>query len=376
MYGGALTREARPPSSVPSERRHLHLVAYTDAEAFGGAEQCLGTLLAFLDPGIDVTVLGTSAAIVEAVAARRPGAHRAVVPPARDKWSLRPIVAQLRAMRQLRPDVCHVNLRTPYACQYGLLAALLTRGTRVVAVEHLPLHSESRLRRWFKRRTSRRLAAHVAVGEHVARLVEHDAGLPVGSIAVIRNGVPARRSDLSERLAQGPVVGSVGRLARQKGFDVLIDALALLPGVTAVVVGDGEERASLERQAHEIGVSDRFRVTGWTDRVESFLGGFDVFVLPSRFEGFPLVALEAMQAGLAIVATDVGSVAEAVANEETGLLVGSEDPASLAAAIQRLIDDSVLRRRLGERGREVWAAQFDAVTMASAYEALYGRLTS
>jgi glycosyltransferase involved in cell wall biosynthesis len=275
-------------------------------------------------------------------------------------------------MRNLRPDVCHVNLRTPYACQHGLLAAILTPRAHVVAVEHLPLRAGSRLLRWLKRRTSRRLAAHIAVSDSAARAVEEDAGLKTGSIAVIRNGVPAQPDDTArERLVSGSVIGSTGRLDRQKGFDLVIDALPLLPGVTAVLVGDGPERVALEHRAKEADVADRVILTGWTDRVASLLRGFDVFVLASRFEGLPLVILEAMEAGLPVVASSVGGVSEAVADGETGLIVPPEDSVSLAAGVRKLLADEELRRRLGRRGREVWAAEFDAARMAEEYERLY-----
>jgi glycosyltransferase involved in cell wall biosynthesis len=350
----------------------MHLVAYTDAESFGGAEQSLATLLAFLDARIRVTVLGTRRSIVEAIAAGRAGASSKVVPAVRAKWDLRAILSHIAALRALRADVCHINLRTPYACQYGLLAAILARGVRTVAVEHLMLHTESPFRRWLKRRTSSRLAAHVAVSERMARLVEEDAALPRGSIGVIRNGVPGHSAGAAaQRLAPGPVIGSVGRLDPQKGFDVLIDALSLLEGVTGVVVGDGDERAALERRAEQAGVADRFILTGWTSTVADLLRGFDLFVLASRYEGVPLVLLEAMEAELAVVATDVGGIAEAVTPEKTGLLVPPEDPPALAAAIRRLLDDQQLLHRLGRRGREVWAAEFTAPLMAAAYERVY-----
>jgi len=353
-------------------RRELHLVAYTDASRFGGAEQCLATVLALLDPDIRVTVLGTCGPIVAQVAEQRPGASSRVVPAVVRKWHLRPILAHIRTMRNLRPDVCHVNLRTPYACQYGLLATTLTPGVRTVAVEHLPLHTDSPFRRWLKKRTSSRLAAHVAVSDSTARAVEADAGLEAGSISVIRNGVPAEPDGTAgERLAAGPVVGSTGRIDSQKGFDLLVDALALLPAVTAVIVGDGAERGALEQRAERAGVGDRLIITGWTDRVATLLRGFDVFVLASRFEGLPLSVLEAMEAGLPVVATSVGGVSEAVADGETGLLVPPEDPVSLAAGVRKLLADEELRRRLGRRGREVWAAEFDAARMAEAYERLY-----
>lgn len=353
----------------------LRLVAYTDADGFGGAEQVLGTLIERLSIDIEVVVMGVDEGIVSRVAQRRPGTRTVVVPPVRHKRDIRAIIQQVRVMRALSPDVCHVNLCTPYACQYGLLAAFLSRGTKVVAVEHLPLSSQSPVRRLLKRRSSARLAAHVAVGAWAARLVEEDAGLPLGSIAVIHNGVPAPVGmGPAERLAAGPVIGAVGRLDRQKGFDVLLDAIVSLPGANLVIVGGGGERDALERQARELGVSSRVVITGWRDDARSLLGGFDVFALPSRYEGFPLVVLEAMQAGVPVVATDVGSVSEAVTDSETGLLVPPDDPTALAAALASMLDDDPLRQRLAENGRTLALGRFEAMTMARAYERLYRTL--
>jgi glycosyltransferase involved in cell wall biosynthesis len=353
--------------------KEIHLVAYTDATAFGGAEQCLATVLEHLGPRFKVTVVGVADTIVRAVAGEA-RADYALVPPVGNRWSLGAIREHLRVFRSLRPDVCHINLQTPYAAQYGLVAALLTRGARVVAVEHLPLHSDSKVRRWLKRQTSRRLSAHIAVGEQAARVIENEAGLRAGSIGVIRNGVPARPGDEIEHVAPSPVIGSVGRVDVQKGYDVLVDALPLVPGATAVIVGDGPARSSVEARAADVGVADRLVITGWRESVSPLLRSFDVFVLPSRYEGLPLSVLEAMEVGLPIVATDVGSVREALTAEETGLLVPPGDAVGLAGAVRRLLDDRDLRRRLGDAARARWAAEFDAATMVAAYERLYETL--
>jgi glycosyltransferase involved in cell wall biosynthesis len=102
---------------------------------------------------------------------------------------------------------------------------------------------------------------------------------------------------------------------------------------------------------------------------------FDVFVLPSRFEGFPLVLVEAMLAALPVVATDVGSVSESVVDGETGLLVPAEDAAALARAIRELLDDRPRSQEMGRRGRERAHNQFSVAGMAKAYLALYEEVT-
>jgi glycosyltransferase involved in cell wall biosynthesis len=347
------------------------LAVYTDSGYAGGAETSLGHLLAELDRGLDVTVLGVAREVVERLAARRPGAEAHVLPPVRTKASVRPFAAHVRAVRRLRPELFHANLSTPAACRYGLLAAELVPGVRAVAVEQLPYPLHGRLQRGLKRLVSRRLAAHVAVGERAAREVEELVGLPRGSVRTIRNGVPDVELEPLPRPFEGPILGSLGRLDRQKGHDVLLRALAELPEARLVLVGDGPERAALEELALELGLGERVLFAGWQEEPRRWLTAFDAFVLPSRFEGFPLAVVEALLARVPVVASDVGSVAEAVREGETGLLVPAEDERALAAALRRLLGDEALRRRLGERGRELALESFTAAAMARSFERLY-----
>jgi glycosyltransferase involved in cell wall biosynthesis len=354
--------------------RPMRLVLYTDADDIGGVELSMCNLVAHLDDAIEVAVVGTSAEIVSAVVASRPAARPMIVPPRRATFDRSSLRAHLRAMRSLRPDICQLNLRDPYTCGYGFLAGLLTPGVRLVAVEHLPIPTDSRRQHLVKNLQSRLLAAHVAVGEASARYVEEFVGLPSGSVIPIPNGVPTPTRHPVHRLAAGPVVGAVGRFHPQKGFDLLIEAVAPLDGVTLVLVGDGPERARLVELAEAEGMRDRLVLTGWTRDVGSYLAGFDVFALPSRFEGLPLSIIEAMLVGLPVVSTRVGSVAEAVAHERTGLLVSPEDVLSLRAAIARLIADDDLRETMGRRGEEYARAHLGAEAMTRSYESLYERL--
>jgi glycosyltransferase involved in cell wall biosynthesis len=354
----------------------VRLLAYTDATSFGGAEASLGNLLAALRSGIEITVLGTDAAVVDAIASQRPATRTRLVPAVRDKFDLAAIARHLRALRELRPDICQINLRTPNSSQYGMLAALSTRGVKVVAVEHLPMPTRSALRRWVKRQLSRRLSAHVAVGLRAARLVEEDAGLPAESIRTIYNGVPDSALVPLPRLAQGPVIGSLGRLDHQKGYDVLIEALALLPEASGVLVGDGPDREQLKQLARARSDADRLVVTGWSSEARRYLGGFDVFVLPSRYEGFPLAIIEAMLAGLPVVATDVGSVSECVQDGETGIVVPPDDRDALVDALRHLLHSVEFRQRLGASGRKRAESSFTAESMARSYEQLYAEIAS
>lgn len=356
--------------------RPIHLVAYTDAGVRGGAEQTLGTLLAELDPAIRVTVLGVDRTVAEWVAERRPGTVVEVVPEARNKVDLRAVAAHLRAVRRLRPDVLHVNDFTPWRGQYAQLAGLLAPGVRVVTSEHSTVPSSSRLQRAAKKALSRASAAHVACGTWLAAEVEGLLGRPSGSLRVIHNGIPLVLPESTGDLPAGFVVGTVGRLSAEKGFDVLLRAAARIPTIQVVLVGQGPEADALTTLAGELGIADRVRLTGWVEDSREYLVGYDVFALPSHTEGFPLTTLEAMLAGVPVVASDVGGVSEQVVADRTGLLVPAGDVDALAAALERLVTDAGLRDRLAGAARAMVQERFTAPTMARRYEELYREVLS
>jgi glycosyltransferase involved in cell wall biosynthesis len=115
-------------------------------------------------------------------------------------------------------------------------------------------------------------------------------------------------------------------------------------------------------------------ITGWVERARDYLPALDVVAMPSRFEGFPLAAVEAMLASRPLVATPVQSIPEAVEDGVTGLLVPPEDVGALAGAIAELLGDGSRREEMGKRGRALALERFTSRTMARSYEALYGRL--
>jgi len=116
----------------------VKLVAYSDATSFGGAEQALANLLAFLDPSFEIDVLAVDEEVGEAIRSAREGSSLHLVPRAANKWDTGPIVRHLRVVRKLRPDIFHANLWTTVRGQYGVIAALLARGVRTVVVEQAP----------------------------------------------------------------------------------------------------------------------------------------------------------------------------------------------------------------------------------------------
>ncbi|MCO6901701.1 glycosyltransferase, partial [Pseudomonas aeruginosa] len=123
-----------------------------------------------------------------------------------------------------------------------------------------------------------------------------------------------------------------------KAHDVLLRAIAQVEGVRVVILGGGDQRLVLEQLAVELEISDRVELRGWVNNPRDYLPAFDVMVLPSRSEGFPLTIVEAMLAARPVIATRVGSIPEAVLDGETGILIEKNDVAGLAQALRHLRD--------------------------------------
>lgn len=348
------------------------IVLYTDAAQIGGAESVAKALLGGLDERFSVVVVGTDVAVVDDIAAVRPSASTLVLPPITDRRDVGAMVAHRRALRSLRPDIFHANLSEGSSCQYALLAALSVPGLRVVVTENSPMGVRSELSRRIKQRSAPRFDAHVGVGRRAAALVEGDLGLPAGTLRVIPNGVPVVEHPEPAPRTGRPTVVAVSRFDPVKGLDVAVRAMAEVDGPARLVVyGDGPERARLEALVDELGLRDRVELAGWVDDVRRRLVDADLFVLPSRLEGMPMSLLEAMQAGVASVATDVGSVAEVIEDGVSGRVVAPDDPGLLAAAIDELLADDELRAKIAAAGREVALARFTSAANVAAYEALY-----
>jgi glycosyltransferase involved in cell wall biosynthesis len=353
----------------------LHVVVYTDSAGIGGAEISLGHLVATVPSEIQITVVGVSALVVNAIADRRAQTHRIVLP----NRGFNSFLQHLLTFDRLRPDVIHINLCTPWAGAIGLLAALLLPNVRVIQVDQLPLRTTDAISLWRTRALALRVDAHVAVGEASARRMEDFYALGRNSVISIPNGVPEFETDdstPSDLRHQGIVVGSIGRLDAMKGYDVLIQAIAQVEDVQVVLLGEGEQRIFLEQLAEALGVCDRVKFLGWVDRPQAYLPSFDAIVMPSRSEGFPLAMVEAMLAARPVIATRVGSMPEAIIDGQTGMLIEKDDVLGLAQALQTLRDDASLRTRLGQQAYQQARTHFTVESMTLKYIALWQQVRS
>ena len=198
--------------------------------------------------------------------------------------------------------------------------------------------------------------------------------------SVIYNGLPALDFEPRPLNFDEPRLLCVGRLAGQKGFDIAIDAVALmierLPQVHLSIAGDGSDLENLRERVTRYGLENHVEFLGAVspERVRRLMDASNIILMPSRFEGFPLVALEAAQVGRPIVASDVDGLAEAVVNGETGVLVQREDPHSLANAVISLLENPDHAHRLAALARETVEDKYTLQASLRAYEILYRRL--
>lgn len=295
--------------------------------------------------------------------------------------------ATWRALRRARPDV--VQVHESDGAFAGLLVRLLRRWLhprpRLIALLQVSYREEMRAVRqlsWQGRELGRPgaaerrfrwtkgpvqlvlgiLSAHLAdrvlaCSARTAAEVERDYGVRgVGVLPNVTGGLPVPWSPARPDDPAPGYVLYVGRLRVRKGVEVLLEALPIVRQQAAaarlVIVGDGEQRATLENRARVLGMERCVHFLGRLDagRVRRLLAGARCLVVPSIYEGMPLVILEAMAASVPVVASAVSGIPETVVDGETGWLVPAEDPPSLAAALVAVLDDAHEACRRGEAG--------------------------
>ena len=197
-------------------------------------------------------------------------------------------------------------------------------------------------------------------------------GIEPSRVHHLPNFCPDLRGAVPERLgvpAGARLVLAAGRLHPVKGFDVLVRAMPLLPGVHVVIAGEGTERAALVALASELGVGGRLHLPGWRGDIAALLAAADVLACPSRSEPLGNVVLEAFSAGCPVVASRAAGPLELIEPGETGLLMPVDDAPALAAAIAAVLADSALAARLADAARRRYEAQHAEAAVVRRWQA-------
>jgi glycosyltransferase involved in cell wall biosynthesis len=206
-----------------------------------------------------------------------------------------------------------------------------------------------------------------------------EQGWPAGRAHYLPNFADDFREVLPADLGlrpHAPRLLALGRLHRNKGFDTLLRALALLPGAELAIGGDGPEKAALQKLAAELGVADRVRFLGWRQDAGALLAGCDVFVCSSRHEPLGNIVLEAWSAARPVVAVAAQGPSELIEPGRTGLLVPPESPQALADGIAALLADPARAATMAAAGRAKWEADYAEAPVLARWRDLLQRIAS
>lgn len=298
-------------------------------------------------------------------------------------------LAVLRRLARGGYDLLHSHWVVPQGFT-GVLAAKLLGVPHVVTAHGSDvLALRGRFLARFKRIALRHAAA-VTVNSTVTEKAVLEIAEDSPRVQTIPMGVsdraPSREAALDirreHRKGDGPCLVTAGRLVKEKSVGDLIRAVALLvprqPDVSAMILGDGPDRPALEQTARDLGVADRVFFSGWIGPkdVADHLAAADIFVAPSWLEGQGLAVLEAMLAGLPVIATRCSGIVDAVRHDETGLLVNQAAPKDIVESVLRLARDSDLARRLAVAGAKEVEQRFTRRASARAFSTLFRSLLS
>ncbi|MFT5367929.1 MAG: glycosyltransferase involved in cell wall biosynthesis [Candidatus Latescibacterota bacterium] len=359
----------------------------SEAPIYGGAERYLITLA----EGIDRSVFDLEMVISDQAPEQlRQSLADLDIPtlsiaPIRGKADWRGIRRHVTCFNARRPAIVHFNLSNSLHGQYAMLAARIAKIPVKVATLHLPPRSTTPTwrGRFFERQTICNLDMLIAVCNSSRDLVIKHFGIDEKRTTAVYNGIDIL--GFEQEVSQLPpailkkenelLIGTVGRLSPQKGFDVLLNAmpavLAKIPNARLVISGDGPEEEALKSQCKDLQIENQVDFLGWRSDIPALLQAFDLFVLPSRYESFPISILEVMAASKPIVATHVDGIPESVSEGKTGLLVPSEDPVMLADAIATLLHDPALCAQMSTQARERVETHFTLEKTARDTQAIY-----
>lgn len=286
-------------------------------------------------------------------------------------------------LRKEKIDIVHTHLMS--ADVIGFLAAKIARIKIIISTEHNEVLVPGIIKRSIKKVTNKFFTRLVAVSDAVKEAVVRLSGAPRKNTIVIRNGIeidkylfPGRSYDRAGKI----IIGAMGRLTKQKGFDLLVAAAAKIKSDNFIINIAGDRdfhedlREDLENQIIASGLSEKIKLVGLQKDADAFYRQLDIFVMSSRWEGLPVVLLEAGLSGLPVVVPDIGGITEVIKAEETGLIYKKKDVDAMAKSLELLINNRPERERLGSNLRVEITKNFSVKKMAEEHERLYLELTN
>lgn len=300
------------------------------------------------------------------------------------------IINRIRAkLNEFKPDILHTHLI--HADTFGMPAGKLAGVPHLITTRH---NDDD-----FRNQAVVKLAsgvmwsgfkACICISESLKDFVQRVEHAPKEKLFVVRYGIEMKRTApeefkaARERLRKmlelpedAQLIGMACRLVEQKGLPYAIKAMSLLipdyPNAHLVIAGDGEMMHELKHKAGDLEIADHVHFLGWRSDVPQIMMGLDIFLIPSLWEGFGLVALEAMSKRLPIIASRVSALPEVVSEGETGLLIPPKDPEAIVSALSLLLDDHALAAHMGMVAEDRVEQDFSVARMADETIAVYRR---
>jgi len=369
----------------PRGLRILHLIDHMGA---GGAQRVVLDLAESRNPGIEMAIASLRSHCLPEAASRMDGAgvvYRGLGLTRRNPFGIHRI---RRWFREWRPDVVHSHLEVSNT--FAVISSLFLGDVKPRLINHMhndPHQQFSAVHRLAGRLLAPHFDAHIVPSRTLAIALETAFGQRYRSLELIPYGIdsvwletgPTPRT-AALRGGAKQVIGTVGRLVSQKSTRSLLQAvprlLAAEPSTRIIVVGDGPLMPALKAECKRLGIEETVSFLGFSDDLASIYSALDVFVLPSRYEGFPISLLEVMAMGTPVVATRVTGITDVVEDGKNGLLVPYDRPGELGNAILRLCSDDTLRNALCKNAREFVRHGHTREIMAARMESLYSALCS
>lgn len=283
------------------------------------------------------------------------------------------IVKIAKVLKQNRIDVLQTHMY--WANLYGTLAGRIAGVPVIITTEHGKNPWKRTWHYWIEKHIITRLSdIRICVSMDILNIRRDRDGIPETKLVYLPNAVDIP-TQIVKKGNKKIIIGAIGRFIEAKDYSNLIKAAGILreKGVAfeLYILGDGLLRKELEAGQRKLGLESVVKMPGFQDNIFEWLLKFDIFVISSIREGQPVVLLEAMSYGLPIVATNVGGIPDTLKNGEEGLLVEPGNPALLAAAMKKLIDDESLKESLGQKARERVERDFSIKAICKKYEKIY-----
>jgi len=308
------------------------------------------------------------------------------------RLSFKPIRQIIDIIRHNKIDLVHSQgARADF---FARLAGRAARVPHIVSTVQMPVEGfevspvRKKIYRLMDQFSEQYVERFLVVSDSLKKTFIEQRGIAAQRVVRIYNGIEldqyrpdAVKANLRNRWGiskETPLIGAIGRMVWQKGFEFFIKAipkiLVVTPNARFLLVGDGALRPNLENLARELDVYDRIIFTGFRSDIQQLLSTLDVLVVPSLLEGFPMITLEAMAMATPVVASRIHGITEQIVDGKEGILIPPRDPEALATAVQRLITDKQFGVNLGTAARRKVESSFSIAKMVNETEQVYSSL--